>query len=186
MTDIADDLRVQADTEATGTGGENAAGEGGEWSPPETGIDQMTGPGDYPTPEGMDSGDGLLDSFRQAATRHGLSHEAFSEVAGLWSGYVGNLEQAAGEMHRRAEAELHQEWGPAFEANVDTARRAVEAMGGPELVDFLNDSGLGSHGPLVKAFWRVGSAMSEDRLATGPHSGPGATRSVAEILYGSK
>ncbi|MEI6907818.1 peptidase, partial [Klebsiella pneumoniae] len=54
-------------------------------------------------------------------------------------------------------------------------------FGTPELKEYLNGTGLGNHPELVKAFIKVGKAMSEDGMVTGKEGGQ---RSAAEVLYG--
>lgn len=52
-----------------------------------------------------------------------------------------------------------------FKANIQMAIRGVDFAGGAELRDVLERTGLGSHPTVVKAFYRIGKALSEDSLA---------------------
>lgn len=83
---------------------------------------------------------------------------------------VGEL-QALGasgkEAREKAEGDLRREWGAAYDARVEQAKRAVEFAGGPELKQALDQLGLGNHPSLIKAFAKIGSSMSEDKLKTG-------------------
>jgi hypothetical protein len=71
--------------------------------------------------------------------------------------------------------------GDKLTANLGVAQRALDTFGTPELKEYLNGTGLGNHPELVKAFVKVGKAMSEDGVVTGKESGQ---RSAAEVLYG--
>ena len=71
--------------------------------------------------------------------------------------------------------------GDKLTSNLSAAQRALAQFGTPELKEYLEGTGLGNHPELVKAFVKVGKAMSEDGVVTGKESGQ---RSAAEVLYG--
>lgn len=71
--------------------------------------------------------------------------------------------------------------GDKLNSNLSAAQRALDQFGTPELKEYLNGTGLGNHPELVKAFIKIGKAMSEDNMVTGNESGQ---RSAAEVLYG--
>lgn len=55
--------------------------------------------------------------------------------------------------------------GAAFEANSLLAKKAMVRFGGESLQKWLQETGLGNHLELVRAFVRIGKAMSEDSIA---------------------
>lgn len=62
--------------------------------------------------------------------------------------------------------------GDKLAENLGVARKALEAFGTPELRDVLNATGLGNHPEVIRAFYKVGKAISEDRFVGGaPKSG---------------
>lgn len=61
--------------------------------------------------------------------------------------------------------------GDKLTSSISTAQRALETFGTPELKEYLNTTGLGNHPELVKAFVKIGKAMSEDNVVTGGHDG---------------
>lgn len=71
--------------------------------------------------------------------------------------------------------------GDKLTANLSAAQRALDLFGGPVLKEYLNTTGLGNHPELVKAFVKIGKAMSEDGMVDGSNQGQ---RSAAEVLYG--
>lgn len=52
--------------------------------------------------------------------------------------------------------------GANLEAVTKTSARALDRFGSPELRTFLDESGLGNHPELVKAFYKIGKAIGED------------------------
>ncbi|MEO0034137.1 MAG: hypothetical protein RLZZ501_160 [Pseudomonadota bacterium] len=52
--------------------------------------------------------------------------------------------------------------GEAFAANAGIARQAFQAFATPELVELFNQTGIGNHPEVFRAFYRVGKAMAED------------------------
>lgn len=71
--------------------------------------------------------------------------------------------------------------GDNMTANVGLAQKAFDQFGTPELKEYLNTTGLGNHPEIIRAFMKVGKAMSEDSMVMTNNSGQ---RSAAEVLYG--
>ena len=61
--------------------------------------------------------------------------------------------------------------GPNLAQNVAVAKKAMDKFGTPELSKLLDETGLGNHPEIVRAFYRAGKAISEDRFVGG--GGPG-------------
>lgn len=62
------------------------------------------------------------------------------------------------------------------------ANKAIAEFGTPELAELLKTSGLGEHPEIIRAFLRVGKAISEDgRFVTGSKGNPPAT--LAQRMY---
>lgn len=57
--------------------------------------------------------------------------------------------------------------GDSLEANLGTAKKALDAFATPELRTLLNESGLGNHPEVIRFFYRTGKAISEDRFVGG-------------------
>jgi len=62
--------------------------------------------------------------------------------------------------------------GDKLAENLGVARKALDAFGTPELRDVLNATGFGNHPAVIKAFYKIGQAISEDRFVTGGAKGP--------------
>lgn len=72
--------------------------------------------------------------------------------------------------------------GDKFDANLAVAKKALESFASPELVELLNQSGLGSHPEMIRAFYKIGTAISEDKIVKGTAS-PSDEKTVAQRLY---
>lgn len=115
------------------------------------------------------------EAFEQAALpvahKLGLTPQ---QVQGLIDFYAGHQAQGYDAATRsRLEAQgkateaLKSEWGASYEPKLAQAARAARYFGGEALVGFLNETGLGDHPELVRAFARAGALLSEDTLKGG-------------------
>lgn len=129
---------------------------------------------DFSVPEGMEIDADVLGSFKGIAKELGISQEAAQKLIDLQTG----LTQKQAEATQAALAAQAQQWadtvkadkeigGERYAQTVETAAKAVEKFGSPELRTLLNESGLGNHPELVKFCHRIGQALSEDTLVQG-------------------
>lgn len=72
--------------------------------------------------------------------------------------------------------------GEKFDANLATAIKGVEAVGSPELRALLDETGMGSHPEIVRAFWKVGQLTADAPFATGAQAAPPA-KGIGERMY---
>jgi len=84
-------------------------------------------------------------------------------------------ERAAWEAEVKADKELG---GESFEANLGLARKAIAQFAPPELLEVLEKTGYGSNPAVVRTFWRIGKAISEDQLVRGGRQASGADGTV--------
>lgn len=145
---------------------------------------------DFTVAEGITMHADLLDGFKGLAKELGLSQESAQKLIDLQA----KVELASAEATQAALVEQSQQWaadtkadpeigGANYDANVQTALKAVHAFASPELVQLLNDSGLGNHPAMVKAFLRIGKAISEDSIVL-PGTQHGGQKSIEERLWG--
>ncbi|MBX4686734.1 peptidase [Klebsiella pneumoniae] len=138
--------------------------------------------------EGVELDAEALKDFEPVARELNLTNEQAQKLVDAYPKILAGVQQ------RQADAWQAQteEWaatvkadkeigGDKLTANLGVAQRALDTFGTPELKEYLNGTGLGNHPELVKAFVKVGKAMSEDGVVTGKESGQ---RSAAEVLYG--
>jgi len=122
-------------------------------------------------PEGMPYSEDIEKGFKGASHALGLSQH---QMQGLFDWYMGGSTEAfkADGIARKTAYDagieaLKKEQGDKFPEYVKTMERAVEAFGGVEFKKFMDDSGLGNNPAIVKTFYNIGKAMSEDTLHSG-------------------
>lgn len=113
--------------------------------------------------------DGWLKANPQATAR-----EALAEAAARQARVAGEGQQAYAAQRDQqleawgAELKADKEFGgEKFDANLATAIKGVEAVGSPELRQLLDESGMGSHPAIVRAFLKVGQLVADAPFATG-------------------
>jgi hypothetical protein len=116
-----------------------------------------------------------LDELKGLAKELGLTQENAQKIADLGAKQAQAFTNQLME-HQRAQVA---EWanqaradkeigGDALNENLGTAKKALDQFATPELKKLLNDSGLGNHPEVIRTFFKVGKAISEDgRLVTG-------------------
>lgn len=73
--------------------------------------------------------------------------------------------------------------GDKLDENLAVAKKAMETFGTPELRTLLNDSGLGDHPEIIRAFFRAGKQLSEDNKFVGGAQGESTPKSAAQRMY---
>jgi hypothetical protein len=132
------------------------------------------------TEYGDDNGE--LDGFREFAHETGLSQEQADSILGLYnniqeeenSDYVQQME----DMKIQTQINLQREWGRNYDGKLDYAKRAYGQFGTPELSKLMDESGMGNHPEVIRAFSKVGEMLGEDSLVIG--SGLGGSRTSPE------
>lgn len=139
--------------------------------------------------EGQELDTAALEQFEPIARELNLTNEQAQKMVDLYGTKIMPMVQ-----QQQAEAwqKTTEQWaadvkadkeigGDKLTGNLSAAQRALAQFGTPELKEYLEGTGLGNHPELVKAFVKVGKAMSEDGMVTGKENGQ---RSAAEVLYG--
>ena len=85
----------------------------------------------------------------------------------------------------KADAELG---GEHFAENMAVAAKAVKALVSPQLKELFNKSGLGNHPELIRAFFKAGTLLADDKAVSAENkpAARGRTRhqQQANVLYG--
>ncbi|MBT1783142.1 peptidase [Enterobacter hormaechei subsp. xiangfangensis] len=131
--------------------------------------------------EGVELDTEALKDFEPVARELNLTNEQAQKLVDAYPKIL------AGVQKRQAEAWQAQteQWaadvkadkeigGDKLTANLSAGQRALDQFGTPELKEYLDSTGLGNHPALVKAFIKVGKAMSEDKVVTGGHESGGS------------
>ncbi|MEG1210212.1 MAG: peptidase [Leclercia sp.] len=138
--------------------------------------------------EGVELDTEALKDFEPVARDLNLTNEQAQKLVDAYPKILAGVQQRQAEAWQaqteqwaadvKADKEIG---GDKLTTNLSAAQRALDLFGTPELKEYLNTTGLGNHPDLVKAFVKIGKAMSEDGMVDGSNQGQ---RSAAEVLYG--
>ncbi|EPF6064970.1 peptidase [Enterobacter cloacae] len=131
--------------------------------------------------EGVELDTEALKDFEPVARELNLTNEQAQKLVDAYPKILAGVQQRQAEAWQaqteqwaadvKADKEIG---GDKLTANLSAAQRALEQFGDPELKEYLDSTGLGNHPALVKAFIKVGKAMSEDKVVTGGHESGGS------------
>ncbi len=144
---------------------------------------------EFKLPEGAQVDEALLGKFTPLAKELNLSQEGAQRLVDLYTEAQGQAMKTVTDHW----ANLNQEWvgkvnsdaeygGANLDKNVAIAKKAIDAFGTPELKDALNLTGVGNHPEIVRFFYRVGKAISDDKFDTG-NAKTNAPRDAAKLLF---
>lgn len=139
---------------------------------------------DFKAPDGKQFDTAVIDAYSEVAKELNLSNDDAQKL----------LDKVAPVIQSRQEeqiAAVRSEWGTQsandkefggdkLQENLGVAKKALDAFGTPELKALLTESGLGNHPELIRAFYRAGKAISEDKFVGGK---PSTQANDAKSLY---
>jgi len=106
----------------------------------------------------------FIGRFSGVAHELGLSQDQVEGLLAWQSEEVNQSLQSMATQKADTINELTAVWGGATERHVTLSQRAVQALGGEELVEFMNTSGAGNIPVLIRTFAKIGSMMAEKGL----------------------
>ena len=129
--------------------------------------------------------------FTALAKEAGLPQEAAQKSVELGA----TMAQRLANQPQEILAQAREEWanqtksdkefgGDRLNENLAVAKKAMDAFGTTELKQLLDQSGFGNHPEVVRAFVKIGKALSEDALVVGSRTA-NAPKNPAQILYGN-
>lgn len=123
-------------------------------------------------PDGADAD--LANWFKQTAHQSGLSSKQAATLFDAWNEMsatrLQSMNQEAQANSDREIADLKKEWGQGYDAQIDSGKRAVAALGyNAEQLNAI-ESKMGT-AEMLKLFAAVGSKMGEDSFVDGNRSG---------------
>jgi len=125
---------------------------------------------DFIAPEGVELDAELSDSVKALAKDKGWDQETAQAIVDLGLKQAQKFTEAQQALHQQTvdgwleATKTDKEIGANLEANTALAAKARDQFTTPEFRQFLNDSGLGNHPEMIRAFMRIGKAISEDSL----------------------
>lgn len=121
---------------------------------------------DFKPPEGMEFDEETINLYAEAAKEAGLSQEKADIILGKIAPHLAQQQIKAvekvsteWEAASRADPEFG---GDKLNENLSVAAKAIEQFATPELKTLLNESRLGNNPEVIRLFYRVGKAISED------------------------
>ena len=147
---------------------------------------------DFTVPEGMTLTESIED-LKTFAKEKNLSQEETQKLVDMGTRAVQRTESAFKEHIETAKTQWAESsktdkefGGDALSESVAVARKALDTFGSPELSTMLHESGLGNHPEVIRLLYRMGKAVSEDRLVPGTKKPEGAGKSAADTFYDKK
>lgn len=134
----------------------------------------------------------VLSAYGKVAKELNMTQEAAQKMLDnlapvLRDNQISQIEATKAEWANNSKADK-EFGGESLDANLSFAKKALDTYGSPELLALLNESGLGNHPEVIRAFYRAGKAISEDRFVggkatAGRSSGPRGFNELASSLY---
>ena len=146
---------------------------------------------DLEIPQGAQVDPEFLTEFESVAREANLNNDQAKKFAALGT----KLSEKMTAMQAEAQARQVEQWkseslsdkefgGDQLQSNIAIAKTALTQFASPKLVELLNASGLGNHPEVIRAFYKVGKAISPDQgLVKGKETTSKPT--AKEVLYGS-
>lgn len=128
---------------------------------------------EFAMPEGVELDTQAADEFTAIAKELKLDQTTAQKVADVGAKMAQRWAEKQAETVKgwveqvKADKEIG---GDKLDENLAVARTAMDKFGTPELKDVLNATGLGNHPEVIKAFLKVGKAISEDGIVKGQPS----------------
>lgn len=144
---------------------------------------------EFKAPEGVEFDPAQVAAFEPVARDLGLTQEQAQKLVDLQTGFAKAQNEAlvnTWKQQTRAwadEAKADKEYGGnKYAENSGLVAKALDKFGNTGLRKALEDSGFGNHPEVVRFFWKVGKAVSEDTLTTGASGGENR-QTLAQRLF---
>jgi len=151
---------------------------------------------DFVMPEGVEVDAAMLTEFSTVAKELGLTQAQAQKLVDLQTkaataGETGRQTQLEAALQAQSDAWVNEikndpELGGAkFDATVSTAVKAISTFFGDDFRALLNESGIGNNPALIRGMYKIGAAISEDKMVI-PGSDASATEepSAAKAMFG--
>ena len=178
----------QAATGAVAEGqqqGEQAATEGSAQAEAEAKPEGAPEKYEFKAEEGKEFDPVVLEKFGEVAKELNLSQDNAQKLIDKIAPALAERQMAQLESAKAAWAESARSdkeyGGDKLTENLAVAQKAMNQFGSPELRTLLNESGLGNHPEIIRAFYRAGKAISEDSYV--PNGQGGAPSDPAKRMF---
>lgn len=140
----------------------------------------------FDVPEGMSLDEGGVQEFTTIAKELKLPQDAAKRLMDLEVKRIqGQQEQHLKLVESWSEAAKTDKeiGGDKLTENLAVAKRAVDTFGSPALKELLNQTGLGNHPEVIRAFYKAGQAIREDGFVRGQPKGAATESDLAKSLF---
>jgi hypothetical protein len=143
---------------------------------------------DFKMPEGFEVDENLLGEAKPIFKELNLNQDQAQRLVDFQAKYMAQLAEAQNKAWndtidgwRTAAKDDKEIGGVAFKENVALAREAIKAYGNDEFKNMLNVTGTGDNPEMIRFLYKIGKAVSDDKVLQG--QGPAAGKTAAQILY---
>ena len=142
---------------------------------------------EFKLPEGVQLDANGTAAFSEVAKELNLTQDAAQKVLDKMGPVIAGrhaevLTQAKAQWVEAAQTDKEY-GGEKLAENLAVAKKALDTFGSPELRTLLNESGLGNHPEIIRAFFKAGKAISEDKFVPATGGSPKGTKAAADALY---
>lgn len=144
---------------------------------------------DFVMPEGFELNQEVAGEFEAYARELNLPQDKAQAVVNMGVKLMQSAQTKQAEMYQQTQEQWRNEvvndkeiGGQALAENLSYAAKVLDTFA-PDLRGVLDETGLGNHPAFVKAFVKIGKAISEDRLVGGAQQTPGAISDPAAKLF---
>ena len=180
VTEEGEPAPVTEEPEKTETDGETD-GEVKEGAPEEL---------EFTLPDGMEVNEPLMAEFTELAKELGVTQEVGQKLIDLQTKY----EQKRHDEGQQAWTDMQAGWvsnaksdkefgGTEMAANLAVAKKTIDQFGTPELKEMLDFTGAGNHPEIIRLFYRVGKALSDDNLVMGGNNVVAPEKDPAKVMF---
>lgn len=124
---------------------------------------------EYSVPDelkGLPVDEDAIKNAREKFYELGLSKKQADGIFELYNkGVITKMQGATDELNKArtiSEETLKTKWGAAYEQNLNIAKNAITELGDPNLVQTLNETGLGNDPRVAEMFYNIGMKILED------------------------
>ena len=185
LEDIVDIAEEEGgETESTEKPAEKSADDSEETSP----ADIVPESYEITAPEGMDVDKAAMDVFTPIAKELGLTNEKAQKFADVYANIRLNeakVQQDAFDSQQDGfieAAKTDKEFGGVnFDKNIASANSVLTKFGGDALIEVLDSAGLANHPDVIRCFYRMSKAISEDTFVSGAKNT--TPKGLAETIF---
>lgn len=117
-------------------------------------------------PKGATINEDFFKQTKEQLYKAGVMPKQANELVNWWLSKEQEFQKASEETKVKQVGEyekaIKEEWGQAFDKKISEARQVIKHINDPELNKVLDETGLGSHPAVIKAFQKLGTLLKED------------------------